>query len=95
MTDTPIAEQAEAAAAANLPAQRDESDITEAELAAEIATAEAGRDAVLAEEHARDLAELLAANGYATEDVTDTIFNVSDPEGHYLYTLTISRTPGY
>lgn len=94
MTDTPIAEQAEAATA-NLPAQRDESDITEAELAAEIATAEAGRDAVLAEERARDLAELLAANGYATDDVTATIFNVSDPEGRYLYTLTISRTPGY
>lgn len=48
-----------------------------------------------AEEYAQSLAELLAANGYGTEDVTDTIFNVRDTDGEYLYTLTISRTFGY
>lgn len=92
MTDTPIADQAEAAV---VPVPRDETDVTEAEIAAEVSAAGAQREAILAEEYARDLAELLAANGYGTEDVTDTIFNVHDAGGDYLYTLTISRTPGY
>jgi hypothetical protein len=50
--------------------------------------------------HQEELAALLAdRRGFLTEEVaalaTGTIMNVTRADGEYLYTLTISRTPGY
>jgi hypothetical protein len=49
--------------------------------------------------HTRDLSQLLAdQRDWRTEEVaslaTGTIVNVTRADGEYLYTLTISRTPG-
>jgi hypothetical protein len=49
--------------------------------------------------HAQDLSQLLAdQRDWHTEEIaaldTGTIVNVTRADGEYLYTLTISRTPG-
>jgi hypothetical protein len=57
-----------------------------------------GPDVVVADPTEKLLA-LLAHKGLHLEEVADLptgrIVNVSDGSGVYLYTLTISRTPGY
>jgi hypothetical protein len=48
------------------------------------------------------LAEVFATAGYQTEAIADPgdnsgfgVLNVTNEDGHYLYTVTITRTEGY